>query len=38
MTSRSAEALHKLFAARVVVELSDIQAALGKASRATAFR
>jgi len=38
MTSRSTEALQQLFASRIVVELSDIQAALCKASRATAFR
>ncbi len=38
MTSRSPEVLQKLFESKTVVELSDIQAALDDASRATAFR
>ncbi len=38
MTSRSPEVLRKLFESKSVVELSDIQAALDDASRATAFR
>lgn len=38
MPSRSVEALHQLFASEDVVEFAGIQAALGGASRATAFR
>lgn len=36
--TRSTQTLQQLFGSRSVVELSDIQAALGDASRATAFR
>jgi hypothetical protein len=38
MISRSAQALHQLFESKPVVQLSDIQSALGGASRSTAFR
>jgi hypothetical protein len=38
MSSRSTHALHQLFESKPVVQLGDIQSALGDASRATAFR
>ena len=38
MVARSAQALHKLLQSKPVVQLGDIRAALGGASRATAFR
>lgn len=38
MISRSAQTLHQLLESKPVVQLDDIRAALGNASRATAFR
>lgn len=38
MTSRNPELLQELLESRIVVDLSEIQAALGNVSRATAFR
>jgi hypothetical protein len=38
MISRSVQTLHTLFESKPVVQLGDIRAALGDASRATAFR
>jgi hypothetical protein len=38
VVSRSAQTLHKLFESKPVVQLLEIRAALGNASRATAFR